>query len=131
MKIEKLIQFLNYEYYLANRDDILDKRRRDYIENWQATIDRVINRRQRTPERHLKSAVFGSSDFIYPKMNNLCPLNTECQHCETVHFKSELKSMCCHNGKSCHLSVQNGPEIFPIALKNLFIGTDKKSNHFR
>ncbi|CAF4910382.1 unnamed protein product [Rotaria magnacalcarata] len=39
--------------------------------------------------------------------------------------------MCCHNGKLSHLSVQNEPENFPIALKNLFIGTDSKCNNFR
>ncbi|CAF3665706.1 unnamed protein product [Rotaria socialis] len=95
----------NHEYYFENRDDILDERHKNDVENRQATIDRVINRRQSTSERQLKSAVFGSSNFVYPKMNNLGPLNTECQYCEAVHFKDELKSMCCHNGKLSHFSV--------------------------
>ncbi|CAF1646682.1 unnamed protein product, partial [Rotaria magnacalcarata] len=121
----------NHEYYLTNRDDILDERRRNYVENRQVIYDRVNNRRQSISERHFKSAVFGCPNFVYPKIHNLGPLNIECQYCEAVHFKDELKSMCCHNGKLSHLSVQNEPENFPIALKNLFIGTDSKCNNFR
>ncbi|CAF4970287.1 unnamed protein product, partial [Rotaria sp. Silwood1] len=121
----------NHEYYLANRDDILHEKRRNYVENRQVINDWVNNRRQSTSERHFKSAVFGSPNFVYPKTHNLGPLNIECQYCEAVHFKDALKSMCCHNGKLSYLSVQNGPENFPIALENLFIGTDAKCKNFR
>ena len=117
--------------YRQDRDVILDKERRNYAENRQFINDRINNQCQRTLERHLKSAVFGSSNFVYPIPHDLDPLNIECQHCKMVHFKGELKSTCCHNGKLSHLSIQNELENFPIALKNLFVGTDAKCDNFR
>jgi hypothetical protein len=48
-----------------------------------------------------------------------------------VFFKDELKTSCCHNGKLSHLSIQSAPDNFPIALENLFVGTDEKSRNFR
>lgn len=71
-----------------------------------------------------KVLMIGSSNSIYPKTHNFDPLNTECEYCEAVHFKDELKSMCCHIGKLSHLSVPNEHENFPTALKNIFRGTD-------
>jgi hypothetical protein len=126
----KKIKGQNHEYYVENRDDILDERRSNYTENQQVLNDQVNNRQQRTLNRHCKSAIFGSPNFVYPIAHYLGPLNMECQHCKAVHFKNELKSICCQNGKLSHLSVQNGPENFPIALKNLFVGTDAKCKNF-
>jgi hypothetical protein len=126
----KKIKVQKNEYYVENRDEILDERRSNYAENQQVFNDRVNNRHQSTLERHFKSAILGSPNFVYPIAYYLGPLNTECHHCQAVHFKNELKSMCCQNGKLSHLSVQNGPENFPIALKNLFVGTDAKSKNF-
>ena len=119
------------ENYTRNWDIILNKRRRNYAENRQVINARVNNRRQRTLKRHCKSAIFGSPDFVYPIAHDLGALNIEYQHCKAVHFKDELKSMCYHNGKLSHISIQNGQENYPIALKNLFIGTDAKCNNFR
>ena len=117
--------------YRRDRDVILDKERKNYAENRQVINDRINNRCQRTLVRHLESAVFGSSNFVYPIPHDLGPLNIECQHCKAVHFKGELKSTCCHNGKLSHLSIQNELGNFPIALKNLFVGTDAKCDNFR
>jgi hypothetical protein len=47
-----------------------------------------------------------------------------------VFFKDELKTSCCHNGKLSHLSIQSAPDNFPIALKNLLVGTDEKGRNF-
>ncbi|CAF4317464.1 unnamed protein product [Rotaria sp. Silwood2] len=127
----KKIKAQNRLHYAENRETILEQRRRNHAENREAINGRIYNRRQRTSERHFKSAIFGSPNFLYPIAHDLGPLNIECEHCKAVHFKDELKSMCSHNGKLSHLSIQNGPENFPIALKNLFIGTDAKSQNFR
>ncbi len=45
-------------------------------------------------------------------------------------FKDEVKKSCCHNGKLSNLSIQSAPDNFPIALKNLFVGTDEKGTNF-
>ncbi|CAF1487910.1 unnamed protein product, partial [Rotaria sordida] len=127
----EIISAENHAYYLENRDDILDERRRNYAENRQVINERINNRRERTSEKHFKSAIFGSPNFVYPVAHHLGSLNIECEHCKAVHFKDELKSTCCHNGKLSHLSVHNGSENFPIVLKNLFIETDEKSTNFR
>ena len=113
-----------------NWDIILEERRRNYAENRQVINDRVNNRCQRTLERHLKSAIFESPNFVYPVAHDLGTLNIECQHCKAVYFDDELKRMRYHNGKLPHLSIQNGSENFPIALKSLFIETDPKCNKF-
>lgn len=125
----------------------MKRNRQEYFTSYRRRRNSEINERQRVrrsqhqvdinrPTIHLelrkstyKSAISGSSEFFFPQTHDLGPLSFTCIHCAAVHFKSELKSNCCHNGKLSNLPTSNAH--FPIEIKELYIGTDRKSRNFR
>uniref|UniRef100_T1JPI3 Uncharacterized protein n=1 Tax=Strigamia maritima TaxID=126957 RepID=T1JPI3_STRMM len=70
----------------------------------------------------LKHDVSEVEEFYLGKMD------IECPHCGALHFKGEiLSSRCCHKGK-----VKLPPlKKYPEPLKDLLLGSDKRSQDFR
>jgi hypothetical protein len=95
------ISVRNHEYYVQHRDE----RRRSYAENRHVVNNRLSNKNVRIVERHVKSGVMGSPNFVYPIANHLDSLSIEWQLCKAVFFKDEVKKSCCHYGKLSHLSI--------------------------
>lgn len=129
----------NRLYYLRNRATILERQNKRYAARGRATSaggcqgdvagsnEAPVSNRRNT--EFFKCGIEGTINSFCPNKFNLGNMDRVCPYCSAVKFSVESKAKCCHNGKLSHFSTQN--PNFPVALKDLFLGTDSRSRNFR